>query len=434
LANGVDIIQEAARGALGDPTAALGLTKKAADFVLDLIVAYVPTQIKEACSWLKGVLSFADPPNTTLTLQVYNSVTGELMLGQNVTSTTNFTYSSFGFWFSDPDEQIFVLSKDMANCTIKIVCSTTTNDTTSLPYTFFLLDPTFNQTTVTGSFLSPNEQTTATLTIGSDNRTSMDCLMPRISFSNTYPVRGDTITALVNVTDNLDNVINDADVFFSFGGTTVPATNLGNGQYESTIDTSNLNGSTVILAYAKEPSYLYGVDAAVLRVLVHDLGVDNADLSKTVVGTGYTDNITVTLTNYGGFTESSNLTVYANATAIGIQPIILASGNSTTMTFTWNTTGFAKGNYSISTYAWPVPGETDAADNNFTGGWVKVTIVGDVNGDGKVNLIDVFAVALAYGSYPGSPKWNPNYDINNDGKIDLIDYFIAALNYGKTDP
>jgi len=73
-------------------------------------------------------------------------------------------------------------------------------------------------------------------------------------------------------------------------------------------------------------------------------------------------------------------------------------------------------------------------DNNFTGGWVKVTIVGDVNGDGKVNLQDVFSVALAYGSYLGDPKWNPNYDINNDGKINLIDYFTTALNYGKTDP
>jgi hypothetical protein len=37
---------------------------------------------------------------------------------------------------------------------------------------------------------------------------------------------------------------------------------------------------------------------------------------------------------------------------------------------------FARGNYTISAYAKPVPGETDTADNNFTGGWVIVSIKG----------------------------------------------------------
>jgi hypothetical protein len=65
---------------------------------------------------------------------------------------------------------------------------------------------------------------------------------------------------------------------------------------------------------------------------------------------------------------------------------------------------------------------------------IALRIPGDVNSDGKVNLIDVFSVALAYGSYPGYRTWNPNCDINNDGKINLIDYFVTALNYGKTYP
>ena len=56
----------------------------------------------------------------------------------------------------------------------------------------------------------------------------------------------------------------------------------------------------------------------------------------------------------------------------------------------------------------------------------------DVNGDNKVDLKDVFAVALAYGSYPGTPKWNENYDFNKDEKIDLKDYYYVCMNYGKT--
>jgi len=60
--------------------------------------------------------------------------------------------------------------------------------------------------------------------------------------------------------------------------------------------------------------------------------------------------------------------------------------------------------------------------------------LGDTTGNGKVNLPDVFKVALAYGSFPGYSTWNPDLGINNDGKINLIDYFITALHYGQVDP
>jgi len=166
----------------------------------------------------------------------------------------------------------------------------------------------------------------------------------------------------------------------------------------------------------------------------HDIEITGMTTERSVIGQGYNMLINLTITNYGPYVETFNVTSFANATSVTSQTIVLEGGNFTTLTFNWNTTSFAKGNYTVWAYAEPVQGETYTADNNFTGGWVKITIVGDVNGDGKVNLIDVFAVALAYGSYPGHPTWNPNYDINNDGKINLIDYFTAALNYGKTDP
>lgn len=60
--------------------------------------------------------------------------------------------------------------------------------------------------------------------------------------------------------------------------------------------------------------------------------------------------------------------------------------------------------------------------------------LGDINVDYRVNLIDVFAVALAYGSVPGAPNWDQRADINIDNKVNLIDYDTAVLNYGKVDP
>jgi hypothetical protein len=59
-------------------------------------------------------------------------------------------------------------------------------------------------------------------------------------------------------------------------------------------------------------------------------------------------------------------------------------------------------------------------------------LVGDVNGDGIVDLKDVYIVGKAYGSYPGHPKWNPAADLNGDLKVDLKDFVIVVSNFGKT--
>lgn len=50
--------------------------------------------------------------------------------------------------------------------------------------------------------------------------------------------------------------------------------------------------------------------------------------------------------------------------------------------------------------------------------------------DCKVDLKDVFAAAVAFGSYPGHSKWNSICDINGDYKVDLKDYFGIAKKFG----
>ena len=188
-------------------------------------------------------------------------------------------------------------------------------------------------------------------------------------------------------------------------------------------------------------SYHAFIRGAIATSPTHDIAVTNVTTCKTgckpmpTVCQNYTCHVYVTVANNGPVNETFGVTVYGNATYIlAKQNVTLASWSTANITLVWNTTTWLKGNYTISAGGDVVPGETNVANNNFTDSWIKVTIVGDVNGDGKVNLIDVFSVALAYGSYPGHPTWNPNYDINDDHKINLIDYFTTALNYGKTDP
>lgn len=60
--------------------------------------------------------------------------------------------------------------------------------------------------------------------------------------------------------------------------------------------------------------------------------------------------------------------------------------------------------------------------------------VGDINGDGKVDLKDLALVAHAYASTPGKPNWDPRCDLNNNGVVDLQDLVTVALHFGEPKP
>lgn len=173
----------------------------------------------------------------------------------------------------------------------------------------------------------------------------------------------------------------------------------------------------------------------VVIVPEHDVSLTNVTPSKIVVGQGYSLSINVTVANQGDYTENFNVTCYANTTIIDtLTGITLTSGSSTIVTFIWNTSGFAKGNYTISAYATPVPGETDTADNTLSDGTVYVGIPGDINGDGAVNILDCIAASAAFGSTPSDPQWNGFCDLNNDGRINILDLILVASQFGQTIP
>jgi len=152
---------------------------------------------------------------------------------------------------------------------------------------------------------------------------------------------------------------------------------------------------------------------------------------KTVVGEGYPCRVNVTATNQGCYSETFNVTAYANQTAIGILTVTLSADGSTTVVFTWNTTGFSRGNYTISAVADTVSGETDIADNTYMGGTLTITLVGDIGADGYVGIDDIFTVASHFGQDPSHPNWNPNCDLNDDDYIGIDDIFTAAQHFGE---
>ena len=129
----------------------------------------------------------------------------------------------------------------------------------------------------------------------------------------------------------------------------------------------------------------------------------------------------------------------AGSGAIETQTATLLSGSSATVTFTWNTAGFAYGNYTISAYAEPVLGETDTGDNTLVAAFpVRVGVPGDVTGfggtvDGTCDMRDIGAICSKFMTPPSGPDWDPNMDVNGDDRVDMRDIGIACFNYLKTE-
>ncbi len=165
-----------------------------------------------------------------------------------------------------------------------------------------------------------------------------------------------------------------------------------------------------------------------------DIAVTSVTPSKNVVGQGYALSINTTLQNSGNKVEEFNVSVHGNATAIYTFPDIIFLVGTGSGVCTWNTTGVPEGNYTLWSNATILEGEVNTANNNCTGGVVKVSIPGDINGDFRVNLSDLVLLAKAYNTGPGMPKWNPNADINGDGWVGLSDLTIMARHYNQSVP
>ena len=196
--------------------------------------------------------------------------------------------------------------------------------------------------------------------------------------------------------------------------------------------TSSLTLANTILGNSTAQRISHTTTDGTVYVGGHDVAIISVVPSKTIVGQGYPIKINVTVENQGDLTVTFNVTLYANTTAIETQTVnSMPNGTSTILTFTWNTLGFAKGNYTIRAYAQPVSGETDTADNTYEDGWVLVSCVGDVNGDKKTTISDIVLVIGKFGTLPSSPDWNPNMDIDGNDKVTIADIVITIGNFGN---
>lgn len=166
----------------------------------------------------------------------------------------------------------------------------------------------------------------------------------------------------------------------------------------------------------------------------HDVAIVSILPKNTIIGQGLTLNISVTIVNNGLFSETFNVTLFANATQAAPPQTVanLNAGKNVTLLFQWNTKNWTISNYTLSATADTVPGEPNTANNTLVDGTIYVMLTGDVNNDGIVNIKDIAALCLtshAFNAFSGGAHYIPYMDIDASGRIDMRDVLIIAMNF-----
>ena len=249
---------------------------------------------------------------------------------------------------------------------------------------------------------------------------------------------------------NLGNVSEAFDVTTYYDGTligTIPVASLPPNTeiaLNFTWDTTGvpggiytISGNASIVPYEFNTTNNAYVDGQVnILEAKRDVGITSVVPDGTWAYQGWRVNITVTAENLGDTVETFNVTTFYDNNTIGTVTLTsLPAHTAVNLLFIWNTSAVTPcHNYTIRAEATLVPYEYNVTNNVYVDGKVKIRIVGDVNGDGKVDITDVAMVSSAFGSYPGHPRWNPAADINRDGRVDITDVAMVSANYGQICP
>ena len=198
--------------------------------------------------------------------------------------------------------------------------------------------------------------------------------------------------------------------------------------------TYTISAEAVAVPYEIDTSNNVYVDGTVLILtVVRDVAVTDVTVEQDWAYQGWLVQINVTVENLGEVAETFNVTVYYDGTPIGTYDVIdLAPHTSLVIIFMWNTSSAEPcNNYTLSAEASEIQYEFDPTNNVYVDGTVKLRLMGDVDGNGIVNMLDLYEVGLSFGFFEGDPEFNVYADLNKDGFINMLDLYIVAQNFGS---
>ncbi len=265
--------------------------------------------------------------------------------------------------------------------------------------------------------------------------------------SRTWAYQGWPVSIAVTV-KNLGNLSETFDAKAYYDGNLIgmaPVINLAPNAEQTVMinwDTSSVGegtytvkGEASAVPYEYDPANNEYIDGTVqILTTIRDVAITNVVPEQNWAYEGWTIHVNVTAENLGELPETFNVTLFYDSNIIGIYEVVdLAAHTAIFIDFVWNTSmAQACNNYTISAEASEIPYEFDPTNNLFIDGNVKIRITGDVDGNGMVNMLDLYLVGLSFGYAVGEPGYNVYADIDRSGIINMIDMWIVARNFGRS--
>jgi hypothetical protein len=151
------------------------------------------------------------------------------------------------------------------------------------------------------------------------------------------------------------------------------------------------------------------------------------ELSPETVARGDEVTIFVTVKDYGG-NHIEGATVTATIGDLEVLFILSDHGNGNYQVAI-DTSIVNEGTYEIVVTVEKEGYEPSQMSRTLT---VITSLITDLNNDGGVDIVDLYIVANAFGTEPGDSGWRKEADIDGDDKVNIFDLFKIALDFGKT--
>jgi hypothetical protein len=203
------------------------------------------------------------------------------------------------------------------------------------------------------------------------------------------------------------------------------------------------NSITINMTSDKTVTATFGApDLTVSSITVFDLGCSIYKNDTDALGNPYYYPVEVHIANTGDFDASAfyvKLEVYwINGSMTEISEEIpvssLTQGTATTVNFfsLFNPmqTGYHRLTATVDSRNEVV--ESNETNNALVQDNIRVTIIGDLNNDGVVNIFDGVQLSLAWYATPSDAWWNIKADLNHNGVVNILDATRASIHWGET--
>jgi len=146
------------------------------------------------------------------------------------------------------------------------------------------------------------------------------------------------------------------------------------------------------------------------------------------------DTLTMTVEVSDRGTVITEASVWAEISTPGgvvTTPLMIESGNAYTLAF--RPSDLAPNlNGKVLPGIWQI-----AVEANYEGGTGTVrtsicTLVGDFDGNGRVDVADIMEVASKWRCRKGDDCYHERYDLDKDGDIDIVDIMLVVVHWGET--